>query len=72
MVIFITIEEKKPPTSQPERKSVETKLKEKMKPSEVKSYIGNLGGSTQKVINVVVEALFDKHDNTKKVMNAKK
>jgi hypothetical protein len=72
MVMFITTEEMKPPASQPERKSVEIKLKEGMKPSEVKPYVGNLGGSTQKVMNVVVEALFDKPDSTKKVMNAKK
>jgi hypothetical protein len=72
MVMFITTEEKKPPASQLERKSVETKLKEGMKQSEVKSYVGNLGGSTQEIMDVVVEALFDKHDSTKKVLNCKK
>jgi hypothetical protein len=71
MVMFITTEEKKPPASQPERKSVEIKLKEGMKPSELKPYVGNLGGNTQKVMDVIVEALFDKPDSTKKVMNAK-
>jgi hypothetical protein len=64
MVMFITTKEKKPPASQPERKSVETKLKEGMKPSEVKPYVGNLGGSTQKVMDVVIEVLFDKPDST--------
>jgi hypothetical protein len=72
MVMFITTEEKKPPASQLERKSVETKLKEGMEQSEVKPYVGNLGGSTQEVMDVVVEALFVKHDSTKKVVNYKK
>jgi hypothetical protein len=72
MVMFITTEEKKPPASQFERKSVETKLKKGMKPSEVKIYVGNLDGSTQEVMDVVVEALFDKSDTTMKVVNAKK
>jgi hypothetical protein len=53
-------------------KSIETKLKEGMKPSEVKPYVGNLGGSTQEVMDVVVEALFDKSDSAKKVVNVKK
>jgi hypothetical protein len=66
MVMFITTEEKKPPASQPERNSVETKLKEGMKSSEIKPYVGNLGGSTQEVMDVVVEALFDKPDSAKK------
>jgi hypothetical protein len=46
-------------------------LKEGIKSSEVKPYVENLGGSTQKVMDVVLEALFDKPDSTKKVMNAK-
>jgi hypothetical protein len=71
MVMFIT-KEKKPPASQPERKIVETKLKEGIKPSEVKPYVGNLGCSTQEVMDVVVETLFDKPSTTKKVVNAKK
>jgi hypothetical protein len=72
MVMFITTEEKKPPASQLERKIVETKLKEGIKQSEVKPYVGNPGDSTQEVMDVVVEALFDKHDSTKNVMNCKK
>jgi hypothetical protein len=72
VVMFITTEEKKPPASHLERKSVETKLKEGIKPSEVKPYVDNLGGSTQEVMDVVVEDLFDKPNSAKKVVNAKK
>jgi translation initiation factor 5 len=66
MVVLTTTEERKPPASKPEKKDVvsktvseiKTKLKEGMKPSELKSYVGNLGGSTQEIMNAVVEALF--------------
>jgi translation initiation factor 5 len=67
MVMLTTTEEKKPPVSKPAKQDdvsktvseIKTKLKEGMKPSELKSYVGNLGGSTQEVMNAVVEALFD-------------
>jgi hypothetical protein len=72
MVMFITTEEKKSPASHLERKNVETKLKKGIKPSEVKPYVGNLGGSTQEVMDVVVEDLFDKPNSAMKVVNAKK
>lgn len=67
MVVLSTTEEKKPPQPKPEKKDVvsktvseiKNKLKEGMKPSELKACAGSLAGTSQEVMDAVVEALFD-------------